>query len=405
MTGNVFDHNLVVFVKSSTSLQNDDITPAAFWVTNPNNTVTNNVAAGGTHFGFWYRMHSRPDGVSFDPNICPRKVEIGEFRDNIVHSQGWFGIWIFQVWTPMEGSCCNCSNPIAAKLYGLTAWNNEKGAESVGGGAIQFHDFMLVNNDKAGVEMKLILNARPYDEQRGAMFKNLIIAAKPSTTGIMDLHTTQRGAIMPYARGLLSDNVTFINFDETGIAAFGVTSIQGTAGPNNGGFTYFSRNLTFINSPNKVAYRWQSEAVFHDLDGTLTGTTDGKVIPDAGILPPDHCTFSVAEFSVGIPGAKCTESVKFHRWSFNRPVPVSLLFKDTEFRNVHGAVRSKWEKKRITHKKGWMVLLVGAMNHTMSFVGAEQVTNITYTGTYYDFTVSVLHRFAGMNENLKFILV
>ena len=45
--GNVFDSNLAIFVQSSTSLQNDDITPAAYWVTNANNTYTNNVAAGG----------------------------------------------------------------------------------------------------------------------------------------------------------------------------------------------------------------------------------------------------------------------------------------------------------------------------------------------------------------------
>ena len=195
---------------------------------------------------------------------------------------------------------------------------------------------------------------------------------------------------MPYARGLLTDGVTFINFDEAGIAAFGVTHVAGKSGPNNGGFTYSTRNLTFINSPNKVAYRWQSEAVFHDLDGTLTGLTGGKVIPDAGILPPDHCTSSVPEFSVGVPGSKCTEVIKFHRWSFNRPVPNSLLFKDAEFRNVHGAVISKWEKKRMTHKKGWMVLLVSAMEHTLTFVDAEHITNITYHGTFYDFTVRIL---------------
>ena len=44
--GNKIQYNLVVFCKQSTSLQNDDITPAAFWVTNPNNTLQHNAAAG-----------------------------------------------------------------------------------------------------------------------------------------------------------------------------------------------------------------------------------------------------------------------------------------------------------------------------------------------------------------------
>lgn len=44
--GNVLQYNLVVFCRQSTSLQNEDITPAAFWVTNPNNTIRHNTATG-----------------------------------------------------------------------------------------------------------------------------------------------------------------------------------------------------------------------------------------------------------------------------------------------------------------------------------------------------------------------
>ena len=73
-TGNIYQYNLVMFVKSSTSLLNDDITPAAYWVTNPSNVYRHNVAAGGTHFGWWYRMHQHPDGPSFTRDIVPAKL-------------------------------------------------------------------------------------------------------------------------------------------------------------------------------------------------------------------------------------------------------------------------------------------------------------------------------------------
>lgn len=79
-TGNILQYNLLVFVKMSTSLQNDDITPAAFWLTNPNNTVCHNHVAGGTHFGFWYRMHLHSDGASYDPNYCPQKQPLGKYH-------------------------------------------------------------------------------------------------------------------------------------------------------------------------------------------------------------------------------------------------------------------------------------------------------------------------------------
>ena len=44
--GNVIQYNLGIFVTSSTSTLNVDVTPASYWVTNANNTVRHNVAAG-----------------------------------------------------------------------------------------------------------------------------------------------------------------------------------------------------------------------------------------------------------------------------------------------------------------------------------------------------------------------
>ena len=82
----------------------------------------------GTHFGFWYRMHATPDGPSRSthPNYCPRKVPQGLWEHNTVHSQGWFGIWIFQVRgtaDDVSGFCAanvtNCASevPYITKLW------------------------------------------------------------------------------------------------------------------------------------------------------------------------------------------------------------------------------------------------------------------------------------------------
>ena len=79
---NVIRRNLAIYTKQSSSLLNADITPAAFWIVNPNNEVYENAAAGGTHFGFWYRIQSHPDGPSFTNSYCPNNVPLGIFRDN-----------------------------------------------------------------------------------------------------------------------------------------------------------------------------------------------------------------------------------------------------------------------------------------------------------------------------------
>ena len=82
LTHFVFQYNLALFVKASSSLLNDDITPAAFWATNPNNHYSHNAVAGGTHFGFWYRLLEHPEGPSFTTTVCPRKVPLGTSYNN-----------------------------------------------------------------------------------------------------------------------------------------------------------------------------------------------------------------------------------------------------------------------------------------------------------------------------------
>ena len=61
-SGNIIDSNIAIGVKASSSLLNTDLWAAAFWITNPNNTIVNNKAIGGSHNGFWYNLPKRPTG-------------------------------------------------------------------------------------------------------------------------------------------------------------------------------------------------------------------------------------------------------------------------------------------------------------------------------------------------------
>ncbi len=98
-TGNTLTHNLVALVHrgplDTNFLLADSHTPntgapAAFWITNPNNTFIDNAAAG-VHpggFGFWYDLHSepRPGSISADPSYHPNEQPFGVFRGNRAHS-------------------------------------------------------------------------------------------------------------------------------------------------------------------------------------------------------------------------------------------------------------------------------------------------------------------------------
>ena len=55
-TKNVIDGNLIIGTNRSWSLLNSDQTPASIWITNPDNVIINNRAAGSDRYGYWYDL-------------------------------------------------------------------------------------------------------------------------------------------------------------------------------------------------------------------------------------------------------------------------------------------------------------------------------------------------------------
>ncbi|XP_054620387.1 fibrocystin-L-like isoform X2 [Dunckerocampus dactyliophorus] len=397
-TENILQYNLAVFVKQSTSLLNDDVTPAAYWVTNPNNIIRHNTAAGGTHFGFWYRMHEHPDGPSYDPNICQKKVPLGEFFNNTVHSQGWFGLWIFQDFFPMEGGGCRSKTPEPAVFRSLTTWNCEKGAEWVNVGAVQFTNFVMVNNQKAGIECKRIIQSTvaSFGPDGGAGVFNSTIVGHLDALGLGDNFCTHRGVIAPLDDGMSVLGTKFINFDRGTCAAIGVASIDGKCVDRCGGWAVRFEGIQFFNSAHKAGLRWEHEVELVDTDGSLTGNPDNKVVPLTGLLDPAHCSES-AEWSLGFPAALCDHTVKFHRLALNNPSPSSLNAKDIILSNSHGSSAVPYLKKRMTHPLGWMAMLPSGDTYTWYFENADHLTNISYKAKFYGFEAD---QYVIINHNL-----
>jgi hypothetical protein len=67
-----------------------DNTVAAFWITNPDNSFIDNVAAGSDETGFWFSVPIHPQGAFLDTDIAkntwPRRTPVRAFRGNVSHS-------------------------------------------------------------------------------------------------------------------------------------------------------------------------------------------------------------------------------------------------------------------------------------------------------------------------------
>ena len=346
-TNNIVQYNLAIFVRPSSSHLNTDITPAAFWVTNPDNIVRHNAAAGGSHFGFWYNAPVHPEGPSYTTHVCPRNIPLLEFRNNTAHTQGWYGIWIFPIYYPKEGGSCSSTVSVPSEFYSLTAWETERGAEGVEVGRVRFIDFLIADADKAGVEFQTT-----NDAWGGPMLKDsTIIGWSALSESNKNEKCTIAGVKLPKSKYLTVDNVKFINFDQDRCAAVRACAHCKT---DQGGFQSRFQNIQYYNSLNKARWQWQHECWLEDLDGSLTGTSaDYSLLPYNPNLPPHHCEFGLPAFgTTGLPGAICDDTVTFHRFAFNNPTPESLLYKDTLFTNQYGTSRINYHKKRITHMEG-----------------------------------------------------
>src|SRR6202789_2070273 len=67
-----------------------DNTVTAFWITNPDNTFIDNVAAGSDENGFWWSLPEHPqgkfEGTEISKTTWPRRTRMAEFRGNVAHS-------------------------------------------------------------------------------------------------------------------------------------------------------------------------------------------------------------------------------------------------------------------------------------------------------------------------------
>ena len=124
--GNRFIRNLAAFTRAVTDVIPDngfnghetDGMPASFWASNPSNSWVGNVAAGSQNSGFWFELRLRGMKADIYASILnPRTSALGEFLDNVAHSNADRGLRTYPVgWLPDE----------KANLIGFKSYRNGK---------------------------------------------------------------------------------------------------------------------------------------------------------------------------------------------------------------------------------------------------------------------------------------
>ena len=377
---NIIQDNLGVFVRGSSSLLNVDITPATFWVVNPNNIIRNNAAAGGTHFGFWYRLPQNPTGPSQTSSVCPRHLPLEEFSGNTAHSFGWYGLWVFPEYYPREGGGCGDTVHSPAVFTDFLAWRCDKGVEFSDVGSLQLHNSIMLDNALTGVE---VTDVDSVWGDNGALVQNTLIVGHSDIT-VDSEFCTSAGIRTPHSYFLTVSDITFVNFDLS--TCFVIMACSFCRSDLQGGFETRFRRITYVNSPSLTRWQWEYEHVHRDMDGTLTGTRQPSLLtPTTGILPPGCVSHPPS--SSQVEGSICDGSLKMGRFALFNPLPSTLEFTDLFLTNEYGTSVLEYALKRLLGTgPGYMGILPLDLTYSITSIEESRFTNISYTTRLAGFT-------------------
>lgn len=138
--GNIIENNLVILTRTPDNplIPSDANTfgPASYWISNPNNILRNNVAAGSEGTGFWYDLPDAPTGVFAGAPVEPQRLPLSEFSNNIAHSNHMIGMFI-EPYFPYDNQT----------MTGLTAYKNrEHGAWVTSNGQLLDGGFVILDD-------------------------------------------------------------------------------------------------------------------------------------------------------------------------------------------------------------------------------------------------------------------
>ncbi|KAG2448780.1 hypothetical protein HYH02_006132 [Chlamydomonas schloesseri] len=383
-TGNIIEGNLGFSTKASPALLNTDTTPATFWITNPNNTYRNNVAAGSDAYGYWVRLLDHPEGPSYTTSVCPKFTPLGRWENNVAHSNMFYGLRVHPEYYPRKEPCNgNRFQQVPAVFNGLTTYKNGvKGAIATQVGLVVFSNITAADNgagpkmhivngkdNGAGIEFSWIVDDRnrqdvPLDQMAG--LRDSIIVSRTvggfvGTAGqwpasgrkITGIITQSPPLGDPRHSALLSiTNVTFVDY--TGGQFFALEGC-GKCKTFQGGATSFMRQLRFVQSgggyPALSSWSYGHQAVYLDTDGSLInaqnlppeimsalpwrsaagGTWHSAV--ESELFDPAECVYVRGEQTAN-NGALCSPDLVFRRIMLNEHLPDSIEFRDLRVTSV-----------------------------------------------------------------------
>ena len=334
-----------------------DNSVSTFWITNPDNSYIDNVAAGSDVTGFWMSLPEHPngafEGTEVSANTWPRRTVFREFRGNVAHSN--YDGFMFDRNINTDNTFGVTGNAHMPKADPFDP--DSTTLESV------FEDLTAYKNRNGGIwgrgEMHIFRNVKVADNAMGFTHASGSFGSDPFTSLVVDslfvgetenVGNPRTQGEVAYGRSLPKPtmpnfpirgyeyydyrqdvaNTTFVNYEdnatrETGALSYLMYTSAGVSTEN------AIEGATFINAKPvhfpEMVYEWGNDhlgsvawktAVFHDRDGSVGGIPDAYILIHDGennsvatdeqaceIRPAWNaaiCTGDIGRLNIGVPG-------------------------------------------------------------------------------------------------------
>src|SRR5688500_4207524 len=294
-----------------------DNTVSSFWITNPDNTYRDNVAAGSDATGFWFAFPEHPtgkfEGTEISRATWPRRMKVREFKGNVAHSN----------FDAFMGDRAPQANGRFA-VGGYIALANPADANSAQVESV-VEDFTAYKNRNSGIwargELRLYKNLKMADNGIGFTQASGNVGQSLYTSRVVDSlfvgesenignpvtpEEKAAGRSLPFPqvadfpiRGYefydfhhQLDNNTFVNYQDnatrkTGAISYLLFTSFGMSSNNTVQRSTFIKAKPVYFPPMEGNNRWSNDdwgntsygnTVFNDKDGTITGVPDSYII-------------------------------------------------------------------------------------------------------------------------------
>ncbi|MBK9250508.1 MAG: G8 domain-containing protein [Proteobacteria bacterium] len=303
-----------------------DNTVSSFWITNPDNTYRDNVAAGSDSTGFWLAFPEHPtgafEGSDQSKNTWPRRMAVREFKGNVAHSN--FDSFMGDRAPRADGkfavggyvALANPADPNSAQVENV------------------IEDFTAYKNRNSGIwargELRLYRNLKMADNGIGFTQASGNLGRSKYTSRVVDSRFVgetenignpvteaekKAGRSLPFPevadfpiRGYEFydfhhelDNNTFVNYEDnatrkTGAISYLLFTSFGMSSNNTVSRSKFINAKPVYFPP--IDNRWSNDdygntvyktSVFNDRDGTITGVANSYIVNITGIDVDDQC--------------------------------------------------------------------------------------------------------------------